>query len=137
MTSDSKGRILIVDDQENWRKVLTHLLADRYDITAISNQLDAERAIQKFEYDLVILDVRLVDKDIFNVSGLSLLEKVKKQKANTGVIVLTGYPDSVRKETLQKYDVDAFFFKAPEKMNFDVSGFKEKIEELVLKYKVR
>jgi DNA-binding NtrC family response regulator len=137
MVQNSNGNILIVDDQDNWRKVLIHLLGDLYSVTAVSNHLDAEQSIRNKKYDLVILDVRLVDKDIFDVSGLSLLKKIKAESPQVGVIVLTGYPDSVRKETLQQYDADAFFFKAPEKTSFDVSGFKTKIAELVLKCKMK
>lgn len=136
MASQPDGNILIVDDQENWRKVLTHLLKDRYNVQAISNYEDAEQVIAQSTFDVIVLDVRLVDKDIFNVSGLALLEKIKKHKPDTGVVVLTGYPDSVRKEILQEYDADVFFSKAPEGKSFDTSGFKALIQDLVAQYRV-
>jgi DNA-binding NtrC family response regulator len=131
MSTQIEGRILIVDDQENWRKVLSLLLETDYVVKTVDNDIEAEKAIGTFSFDVVVLDVRLIDKDIFDVSGIALIEKIKKQRSNTGVILLTGYPDSLKSERLQKYGADAYFLKAREGRSFDVDGFRKKVHKLV------
>jgi DNA-binding NtrC family response regulator len=135
MTLQPEGNILIVDDQENWRMALQHLLEGRHNAQAVSSYEQAEQAILASSFDVVVLDVRLVDEDVFNVSGLALLDKIKKHKPNTGVVILTGYPDSVRGEIVQQYGADAFIFKVPESGKFDLAGFRSLIQDLVMKYK--
>jgi len=135
MTSQPEGNILVVDDQENWRMALQRLLEGRYNVQTVSSYEQAEQAILASSFDIVVLDVRLVDKDVFNVAGLALLDKIKKHKPNTGVVILTGYPDSVSGEIVQQYGADAFVFKAPESGKFDLSGFRSLIHDLAVKYK--
>jgi len=77
----------------------------------------------------------LIDEDTFNVEGLDLLRMIKERKPGTGVVILTGYPNSVRREILEEYDADAFVFKVPPGDTFDSASFRTLIQELVAKYK--
>jgi DNA-binding NtrC family response regulator len=135
MALQTKGSILIVDDQENWCKLLTRVLGTDYKVHAVSNAQEAEQVLLSSTFNVVILDVRLVDRDSFNVSGIALLKKIKEQQPNTGVIMLTGYPDDVRPEIIEKYCADAFMLKAPEGSKFNISEFKAVVQDLVTKYR--
>lgn len=127
----SKGNILVVDDQVNWRLAITHLLEDTYQVQTVSSFVAAENIIDNSTFDVVVLDIRLVDEDVFNVGGLALLRKLKTEKPETKVAILTGYPDSIRNEMLESFAVDALLYKAPEGRKFDVAGFRQKISELI------
>ena len=80
-----KAKVLIVDDDAGVRELLATVLGDYYDIT----QADSGAALQKnfgdVQPDVIVLDVNLQD-----ANGLVLLPLIKKQWADTEVIVLTG-----------------------------------------------
>ncbi|MDH5794178.1 MAG: response regulator, partial [Candidatus Bathyarchaeota archaeon] len=66
-------RILIIDDDENIRKVLTTILEDEgYDVESVDTAKKAiERTRRKF-YNLALIDIRLPDME-----GIELLTKMK------------------------------------------------------------
>ena len=79
----------------------------------------------------MVLDVRLVDTDVFNVQGLELLRLVKTQEAAQKTIILTGYPESIRKGVLEEYGADALVLKVPPGSRFNSRGFTDKVQELL------
>jgi len=85
---DQTAKILVVDDDENIRKVLAAILEDEgYIVTAVET---AKKGIEKSETDffnLALLDVRLPDME-----GIELLAKLKETKPKMRKIIITGYP---------------------------------------------
>ncbi|MHA2275153.1 MAG: response regulator [Candidatus Kariarchaeaceae archaeon] len=132
MKTKIKYSILVVDDQDNWREALTQLLStEGYTIKAVASFKEAKEQIALNIFDLVILDVRLMDIDVFNVQGIELLRLVKDQEPAPKAIILTGYPESIRKGVLERYGADALLLKVPEGSRFDTKGFKEKVKTLL------
>lgn len=126
------GHILVVDDQDNWRDALTDLLAQEgHTVETAACFEEGLSAISQDAFDLVILDVRLVDTDVFNVQGLELLRLVKAQEPTPKVVVLTGYPESIHDRVLEKHGADALVLKVPQGSRFDSKGFKEQVCELL------
>jgi DNA-binding NtrC family response regulator len=82
-----KGKVLIVDDDQDQRAVLTALLEQDYQISTADSGAALQRAFALEQPDLVLLDVKLPDAD-----GLHLLPQLKKRWPDTQVIVLTGAP---------------------------------------------
>jgi DNA-binding NtrC family response regulator len=80
-----KGKILIVDDDAAYRKVLNGFLEGEYQVTEAESGAALQKAFSQTQPDLVLLDVKLGDAD-----GLELLPLVKKRWPETEVIVLTG-----------------------------------------------
>ena len=116
--------ILLVDDQENWRTALGTVLENEgYIVEKVSNFQDAINEINSKNYSLVILDVRLVDTDIFNVEGLELLKQAKSKALPPKVIILTGYPESIDDGVLQRYGADELILKVPPGSKFDTQDF--------------
>lgn len=121
-------KILVVDDQENWRKALTSLLEDHESSVASAQDFETATALlAQGAFDLVVLDVRLVDQDKFNAEGLDLLHHIRATSPATKTVILTGYPESVH----EKPDVDAYIFKVPSGSHFDSRAFKRRIKELL------
>jgi DNA-binding NtrC family response regulator len=81
-------RILIVDDDENIRKVLTAILEDEgYTIETAGTAKEAIRKTQKKFYNLALIDIRLPD-----IEGIELLTKIKDTTPKIRKIIITGYP---------------------------------------------
>ena len=125
----TEKQVLIVDDQDNWRTALRTLIEDaNVRVTEASNFDEAKRLLTSARFDLVVLDVRLVDQDEFNVEGLDLLNLIHAAIPDTKTVILTGYPESIR---TTPPDADAFIFKVPQGTHFDSRAFKKRIKELL------
>jgi len=129
-TQIEKKHILIVDDQQRWFEVLDSILNSNYTTTWCCSFTEAEQVIDSSNFALAVLDVRLKDEESFNVQGIALLQKIKKAKPNTGIVILTGHPDSIRKEILETYKPDAFFTKGKA---FNYNEFRETINRIINK----
>ncbi|MDD5089279.1 MAG: sigma-54 dependent transcriptional regulator [Candidatus Wallbacteria bacterium] len=82
-----KGRILIVDDEENLVEILQYWLEDReYECLSASSAEAAFELIDSYAIDVVITDVRLE-----RASGLDVLQYVQRVSPITQVIVITGF----------------------------------------------
>lgn len=102
-----KGRLLIVDDEEDIRAILRATLF-RY-VGEIEEACDGEDASQKLKaqhFDLVISDVNMPRK-----SGLQLLKWIQEEKISTNVIMVSGYGDSGMMAEAKKYGAVDFLNK--------------------------
>jgi len=85
MTENSK--ILVVDDDNAHRSMLRTLVGGwGYEIDDADDGAVAIEKIKKRSYDLVLMDVRMV-----NVSGLEALEKIKSYNPAIPIIIMTAY----------------------------------------------
>jgi DNA-binding NtrC family response regulator len=84
-----KSRILVVDDQEDLRTVLSNeLSSEGYDIETASDGDEAIASVQKSRFDLVLLDIKMP-----KVDGFEVLRFIKKNSPAVKVIMLTGFAD--------------------------------------------
>lgn len=129
----NKGKILIVDDYMNWRVFLEHVLkSEGYQVVSVSSSSEAEQKLLEESFDVVILDVRLVDEERYNVQGMALLQRAKSLSPSPGAIILTGYHDPIYEErSLRDYGADAYFQKVPDEEQPIVEALKHKVAELV------
>jgi len=82
-----KARLLIVDDEEQFVETLSERLSMRdYDVTTSLTGEDAIEKITNYNFDVVILDVRLP-----GIEGTAVLRGIKNLKPLTEVIMLTGH----------------------------------------------
>lgn len=132
MAQKLMGNVLVVDDQDNWRDAIIDLLSQDGHTTESAKSF--EEAVQKLSeksFDIAILDVRLVDQDILNIQGVELLKQIKARAQPPKVVILTGYPESIREGILEKYDADALVLKVPSNLGFSGKEFKERIQSLL------
>ena len=79
--------VLVVDDEESMRHLLTVILTDRgYEVRAVSNGEDALRELSVRDYDLVLSDIRMPRMD-----GLGLLRKALELRPDLTFIVMSAY----------------------------------------------
>jgi putative nucleotidyltransferase with HDIG domain len=83
-------RILVVDDEETIRDLLVEGLGgDGYKCTACPNAKEALAAFQKGAFDLVLSDI-----DMPGISGVQLLQDLKRLNPDMDVIMVTGVVDT-------------------------------------------
>jgi len=118
------ARILVVDDDENIRKVLTAILEDEgYIIESVDTAKKAiERTRRKF-YNLALIDIRLPDME-----GIELLTKMKDTTPKMRKIIITGYPTLQNAIEAVNRGADAYVMKP-----FDMENVLEKIKDQLKK----
>lgn len=72
-----QARILVVDDEETWRSVLTEALEDEgFRVDAAASTREAIRRLAETFYHLLVLDIRMEESDESNVEGMQLLREL-------------------------------------------------------------
>ncbi len=84
-----KNRILVVDDEEALRTVLSsELEGEGYNVAMAADGEEAITILNSRDFDLILLDIKMP-----NVDGFEVLKHVKQNKPATKVIMLTGFAD--------------------------------------------
>lgn len=100
-------RVLILDDDENALAGLAELVrAAGHDVTPTTSYEEAKTLLAVGTYDLLVTDVRLRS---FN--GLHLAMKVRSESPDMGMIIMTGYDDSLMELEARRYN--AHFIRKP------------------------
>jgi DNA-binding NtrC family response regulator len=85
-------KILLVDDDENILFLFSLALEENgYRVQTASTGSEALDLVNGMEFDLILLDYRLTDKD-----GISLANEIHSIKKNTKIIIVTGNRDLVQ-----------------------------------------
>jgi DNA-binding NtrC family response regulator len=137
---EKSARILIIDDDENIRKVLQAILEDEGYVIETADT--AKKGIEKSEkafYNLALIDVRLPDME-----GIELLTKLHETKPKMRKIIVTGFPTmqnavaALNKGAdgfvLKPFDVEKILLTIKEQLNkqVDEKNFnEEKIAEFI------
>jgi two-component system response regulator PilR (NtrC family) len=125
-------RALIVDDEQNIRKVLNVLLKeDGLEVYEASNVIDANSLIKENCFDIAIIDLRLSDG-----SGIDILRTIKEQNPETVVLIVTAFASTetaIAAMKLGAYDYVTKPFNLDE-IRIVLKNIKEKI---ILQKKVK
>jgi two-component system NtrC family response regulator len=126
MHMDGQPRILVIDDDENIRKVLEVILRDQgYGVDTVSTGSEAVKKTQKNHYDLMLIDIRLPDME-----GTELLTKVRDTTPKIRKVMVTGYPTLQNAVAAVNKGADAYVMKP-----FDVEKMLDTIKEQLDKQK--
>ncbi len=81
-----KRYILSVDDEPMNSKIIGHIMKDEplYEVVTATSGMEALKMLEKKEYDLILLDVRMPGMD-----GLETLKRIR-EKYQTPVVLMTG-----------------------------------------------
>ncbi len=112
---ESKGRVLVIDDEPEVRKIV-HLALEKkgYDVVEAE---DGEKAIEVIRSgdnplltDVIICDVRMP-----KINGVEAVAFFREQFPSVPIIVLTGYPDMQLATSFIKQGVMEYLVKPVEK----------------------
>ena len=99
--------VLVVEDDLNMQELIVEYLEDEgYMAQGASSSSDALSLATKFDFDLVVTDVRMAGVD--GVDGFALL---KKKLPDLKCIVITGYADSDAPARAIKIQIDDYLHK--------------------------
>ena len=108
-------RVLVVDDEPSILLSLSHLFSnDEVTVIASSRIEDAEEALERYVFDLVIVDIRL--SGIEGIEGLELLSYIKSIRPETKVILMTAYGSEVMRESALRRGA-YYYYEKPVDMN--------------------
>lgn len=103
-------RILLCDDNDNFRKLLTEYVNSIPGAEVVGEAFDGIDVIEKTE--LLDPDLVLMDLSMPNQSGLDATKTIKDKWPDKAVIILTLYEDSVYKELADEFNADGFIAKS-------------------------
>lgn len=108
----SKAKILIVDDEQNIREVLSIFLKDEgYTVSVAIDGKSALETIKNDIFDLVITDLKMP-----KVSGFDLLKSIKETSPETVVVIITAY--GTTESAVEAMKLGAFdYIQKPFKIN--------------------
>jgi len=102
-----KKKILIADDEIDFIKVLQkRLLTKGFDvITALSGE-EALKKVKEEKPDALLLDIMMPGED-----GLSVLNKIREEKNNILVFIITSFSNEERFSVANKFNASGFILK--------------------------
>jgi len=117
-------RILIVDDDENIRKVLVAILEEEgYSVDSVGTARKAIDTSKKKFFNLALIDIRLPDME-----GTELLGRINETIPRMRKIIITGYPTLQNAIEAVNKRADAYIMKP-----FDVEKVLETIKDQLKK----
>ncbi len=83
----STNKILLIDDEENFRHMLSVILKKRgYDVETANNGIDGLKKVDTGSYDTVLCDIRMPEMD-----GLEFLKEAQKAGCESTIIMMSAY----------------------------------------------
>jgi DNA-binding NtrC family response regulator len=87
MSNETAGRILVVDDDPYFLRVLSRILSgENFQVKTAEGATQAAQVLGQDTFDVVVSDLRLPDGD-----GLTILQELRRAGADTPVVILTAY----------------------------------------------
>lgn len=110
-----KGKILVIDDEEDVREVLKLHLED-----AGFNVIEAENgeegiALLRSEDNMINVGLILCDIRMPKVNGVECVDFLKREAPGVPVVIVTGYPDTEMATSFMKKGVKDYLVKPVEK----------------------
>ncbi len=103
----TKGSILVIDDETEIREGLAELLrVEGYKADSASTGEDGMKRLENGLFDLVLLDINLPDRN-----GLDLLQVIKRESPEVGVIMITAYASTQIAFQASKQGADSYVTK--------------------------
>lgn len=116
------NRILVVDDEANIRLLYAEELAEEgYEVVTAANTAEAVEKLQRGEFDLTVLDIKLK-----NESGIDLLQKLVKERHDMPVVLCSAF--SCYKDDFSAWLADGYIVKSG-----DLTELKQEIARVLAK----
>jgi two-component system chemotaxis response regulator CheY len=103
--SPGKGRVLVVDDEPNIRKLVRMCLTKAgYEVEEAENGEEGEKIIRAKDNPLMV-DVILCDIRMPKVNGIEAIAFFQKEFPSVPIVVITGFPETEMAVNLMKQGV--------------------------------
>lgn len=90
-------KILIIDDEVPILEAVSTILEDMgFEVSTFSNSLEGEEAALKSDFDLILVDMRMPQKN-----GALITKTILEHKKNANIMIITAFPgDQIVREAL-------------------------------------
>jgi two-component system nitrogen regulation response regulator NtrX len=125
---DKKIKLMVMDDESSIVEYITKIFKIKgYDTFGASNAKQALETFQKYQPDICILDVFLVDSEL---DGVDVLEKIRKVNQDAVCIMFSRITDDEKIKKANELGIFEFLFKP-----LDPQKLKEVVAEAVKQVK--
>lgn len=126
MKENSKGSVLIVEDEEHLHETLKlNLEMEGYEVSSAFDGSEALRAIQNEYFDLIIMDIMLPEID-----GISVTESIRIKSIDSPILILSAKNTSADKVLGLRKGADDYLTKP-----FNLEELLLRVEKLISKNK--
>ncbi|AKF25283.1 hypothetical protein YH65_07685 [Sulfurovum lithotrophicum] len=80
-------RVFYLEDDEKLSQIVKEFLQDKVIIDAVNTFDEAQGHLLSYHYDIALLDRNIHGQDI----GMNLIDMIKKQSQETGIIIMSAY----------------------------------------------
>ena len=95
-------RVLVIDDDEDIRKLLTDILTSAgHQVTDVCSGAEAAAIFKKDNFDLVLTDLEMPE-----MSGWEIARSLKKLDPNIMIALITGWGETIDSAQLQESGID-------------------------------
>lgn len=128
MNRGNKGRILIAEDNDTIRKLLTKLLTSNgYQVVAVDNGLDARKKLIGESFDMLLSDILMP-----GIDGIELLKEVKTNFGDIPVVLITGHQSMETAKDAIHWGAFEYITKPFNELNFVLHAVKRAVSKSML-----
>jgi two-component system alkaline phosphatase synthesis response regulator PhoP len=126
MPDQSKGTILVVEDEENLKEALKlNLEMEGYEVSCAGNGLEALKKMENEFFDLVIMDIMLPEID-----GITVTETLRLQNNEVPILIVSAKSSSADRVLGLKKGADDYLIKP-----FNLEELFLRVQKLIQKNK--
>lgn len=121
-------KILVVDDEQNIRRMLNRVLSsDGFIVKEAINGLEALKRLEEEDYSLVLLDLKMP-----GLNGIETLKKIREFDINLPIIMISAYGSISEAVEAMKLGALDYLIKP-----FDIEELKIIVERAIKQYELR
>jgi len=122
MSRVASARILVIDDEEFVRNVLTAILTEQgHQVIKVASAEEALPLVESHEFDLVFTDLAMP-----KINGIAAATQIKERRPEIKVVLMSGYGAETASEGVGKGVIDGAISKP-----FDLAEINQAIEKVL------
>lgn len=120
--SKKKARVLVIDDEENIRTLLSEILEFHdHSVTLCENGLSGIEELKKGDYDIVFTDLGMPD-----MSGWEVARAVREIKPKTAIALITGWAVQLDKKKMAEAGINHIISKP-----FEIEAIIDAVDKIM------
>ncbi len=102
----SRAHVLVCDDDPSMQAAFKLILSDFYDVSIVSDGIQAAQKLEALKPDLMLLDLKMP-----KIDGMEVLQQIRSFAPTLRVIVVTGYQSASTAREMTKLGILDYIVK--------------------------